>query len=159
MLEIVNGDLFDAKEKYLLHQCNCITNRAAHLSKDVFEKYPYADIYTGRTQPSKPGTIEIRGDGQEKRFVINLLGQYFPGKPKYPDSKLDGTLAREKYFHKCLLKVAKIENLESVAFPWRIGCNLGGGNWDHYLGTINNFAQYVDGKGIQVRIYRREGDE
>lgn len=159
MLEIVNGDLFDAKEKYLLHQCNCITNRAAHLSKDVFEKYPYADIYTGRTQPSKPGTIEIRGDGQEKRFVINLLGQYFPGKPKYPDSKLDGTLAREKYFHKCLLKVAKIENLESVAFPWRIGCNLGGGNWDHYLGTINNFAQYVDEKGIQVRIYRREGDE
>jgi len=160
MLEIVNGDLFDSKEKYLLHQTNCVTNRAAHLSKDVFERYPYADIYTHRTEPSVPGTIEIRGDGQEKRFVINLLGQYYPGKPKYPDSKLDGALAREKYFHKCLLKVAKIENLESIALPWRIACGAAGGNWSHYLGTINNFAQYIySTQGAKTIIYRKDNAE
>lgn len=160
MIDIVIGDLFFSKEKYILHQTNCVTNKAAHLSKDVFKHYPYADIYTGRTIPNKPGTIEVRGNGQDQRYVINLLGQYYPGKPKYPLSTLDGIPVREKYFHQCLLRVAKIDNLESVAFPWRIGCGAAGGDWDHYLGTIINFANYIEEKqGATVTIYRRKEDK
>jgi O-acetyl-ADP-ribose deacetylase (regulator of RNase III) len=160
MIEIVTGDLFAAKEKYLCHQCNCVTNKAAHLSKDVFKHYPYADIYSGRVDPNKPGTIDVKGNGQDQRYIINLLGQYFPGKPKYPLSSLDGFLVREKYFHQCLLRIAKIENLESVAFPWRIGCGAAGGDWDHYLGTITNFANYIEEKqNATVSIYRKEDDE
>jgi hypothetical protein len=57
------------------------------------------------------------------------------------------------------LRVAKLPDLESIAFPWRIGCNLGGGDWAAYLGTITNFAQYVKEKqGTRVAIYRKEGD-
>lgn len=163
MIEIVTGDIFDAKEKYLLHQCNCITNKAAHLSKDVFSKYPWADIYARRYAEGikdTPGQIIIRGNGIDQRYVINCLGQYYPGKPKYPTSALDGAKVREKYFHECLLRVAKISDLESVAIPWRIGCGAAGGDWDHYLGTITNFAQYVKAtQNAKVIIYRREGDE
>ena len=46
-----------------------------------------------------------------------MFGQYYPGNPKYPESKIDGIKAREKYFHKCLMEIAKIDNLESLAFP------------------------------------------
>lgn len=160
MLEIVTGDIFTAKEKYLVHQCNCVTNNAAYLAKDIFSQYPYADIYCTRKEPHLPGQIIIRGDGVEQRYVVALLGQYYPGKPKYPDSKLDGTIIREKYFHKGLIALSKIDNLESVAIPWRIGCGAAGGNWDHYLGTLTNFAKYVEDKqGAKVIIYRREGDE
>jgi hypothetical protein len=159
MIEIVTGDLFEAPEKYLCHQCNCVTNRAAHLAKDVFEKFPHADIYTPRTSPDQPGHIIVRGNGQDQRFVVALLGQVYPGHPRYPKSTLDGIPAREKYFHRCLLRLAKLPDLESIAFPWRIGCGAAGGDWEHYLGTITNFAQYVDGQGVKVRIYRREGDE
>jgi O-acetyl-ADP-ribose deacetylase (regulator of RNase III) len=160
MIEIVSGDLFEAKEKYLCHQCNCVTDRAAHLAKDVFVRYPFADIYTGRVVPNKPGTIEIRGNGQDQRYVINLLGQVYPGRPKYPLSSLDGLPAREKHFHQCLLRVAKIPNLESLAFPWRIGCGAAGGNWDHYIVTLTNFANYIENtQGAKVVVYRREGDE
>jgi hypothetical protein len=160
MINIVTGSIFDAKEKYLCHQCNCITKKAAHLSKDVFEKYPYADIYTGRVDPNKPGTIEVRGNGQDQRYVINLLGQYYPGIPKFPTSKLDGTLARENYFYQCLLRIAKLPQLESLAFPWKIGCGAAGGTWEHYLGKLTNFANYVETtQGAKVSIYRREGDE
>jgi hypothetical protein len=155
MLKIIDGDIFDAKEKYLLHQTNCITKRAAHLSKTVFENYPYADIYAGRTTPDKPGTIIIRGNGLDERYVVNMLGQYYPGHPKYPDSDLDGTIAREKYFYQCLLRVANIPDLISVAIPHRIGCGAGGGNWEVYLGTIKNFEKYVNDKfGTIVRIYK-----
>jgi O-acetyl-ADP-ribose deacetylase (regulator of RNase III) len=155
MIEIVAGDLFDATEKFLCHQCNCITKKAAHLSKDVFTKYPYADIYSGRITPNQPGTIEIYGNGQDQRYVVNLLGQYYPGTPKYPTSSKDGTLAREKYFHQCLLKLAKVPDLESVAFPFGIGCGAAGGTWEHYLGTLKNFEKYVKFKyNTKVVIYK-----
>lgn len=160
MIEIVTGNIFEAKDKYLCHQCNCVTDRAAHLAKDVFTKYPFADIYTGRTSPNKPGTIDIKGNGQDQRYVINLLGQYYPGKSKYPNSTLDGLAIREKYFYRCLLRVAQIPNLESIVFPWRIGCGAAGGIWEHYLGTLTNFASYVEEtQGAKVIIYQREGDE
>lgn len=160
MIKIVSGDIFDSTEKYLCHQCNCITQKAAHLSKDVFARYPYADIYTGRSTPNQPGTIEIRGNGQDQRYIVNILGQYYPGNPKYPTSLKDGVLAREKYFHRALLALAKVPSLESVAFPWKIACGAAGGDWNHYLVTITNFANYVESsQGTKVVIYRREGDE
>jgi len=159
MINIITGDIFDSQEKYLCHQTNCITKKAAHLSKDVFAKYPYSDIYAGRTTPDQPGTIIIRGNGQDQRYVVNMLGQYYPGTPKYPAAAKDGTLAREKYFHQCLLALAKIPDLESVAFPYKIACGAAGGNWDHYLRTISNFAEYVfKTQQTKVTIYRRDGD-
>lgn len=159
MIEIVTGDIFNATEKYLCHQCNCVTNKAAHLAKDVFEHYPYADIYTPRTAHDKPGHILIRGNGKDERYIVAMLGQYYPGRARFPKSTQDGIPAREKYFYHCLLRLAQVPDLESVAFPWRIACGAAGGDWEHYLEMINNFAKYVDNKGIKVTIYRREGDE
>lgn len=159
MLEVITGSIFDSKEKYICHQCNCITHRSAHLAKTVFDRYPYADVYTARTSPDLPGSIIIRGDGEDKRFIIALLGQYYPGSPKFPDSILDGKKARERYFHKALMAVARIPNLESVAFPYKIGCGAAGGDWNYYFGTINNFAQYVEKEqGAKVVIYKLEGE-
>jgi len=73
-VEIIKGNLLDAKEKYLVHQCNCITNRAAHLVFDVFNRFPYADIYSGRTSPDTLGSIVIRGNGNDQRYVVSILG-------------------------------------------------------------------------------------
>jgi hypothetical protein len=50
-----------------------------------------------------------------------------------------------------LLRVAQIPNLESVAFPWKIGCGAAGGIWEHYLVTLTNFANYIeDSQGAKV---------
>ena len=38
MIEIIEDSIFNSKEKYLCHQCNCVTQRATHLSKDVFTR-------------------------------------------------------------------------------------------------------------------------
>jgi O-acetyl-ADP-ribose deacetylase (regulator of RNase III) len=161
MIEIITGDLLDAKEKYILHQTNCVSKGSAGgIARSIFDKYPYADCYLGRKENSDPGTIDIRGDGSNNRFVINMHSQVYPGGPKFPLSDLDGARIREKYFHKCFLKVARIPNLESVALPWRIGCGLGGGDWNHYLQQIEIFSNYVEiNYGVKVKIYRRENDE
>jgi len=160
MLEIVTGSIFDSKEKYIVHQTNCITTRSAGIAKEIFDRYSYANLYSNRIKPDTPGTIIVRGNGLDQRYVIGLMGQYYPGKPKYPDAELDGIIARKKYFHKALMAIARIPDLESVAFNWRIGCKLAGGDWEYNLGTITNFAKYVDEKfGTKVVIYRPDGEE
>ena len=156
-LQIVEADLFTAEEKYLCHQCNCVSQRAAHLARDVFTRYPWADIYSKRPknfQPPPelmPGNIVICGNGEDRRFVINLLGQLFPGK-RYPSSQRDGKKAREAAFQRCLQKIAEIPDLDSVAFPFMIGCGAAGGNWVAYRRLIRLFAEKVDAR---VRVYRK----
>ncbi len=167
MIEIVTGDLLDSKEKYIAHQCNCLTENSAGTAKAIFDKWPHANAYARRvrdengvtTNIDTPGLIAILGNGENERYVINMYAQYYPGRPKFPKSTLDGVPARQNYFYRCLLRVAKIPNLESVAFPWRIGCNLGGGDWEFYLGTLTLFSKYVEEKGVAVKIYKRPGDE
>lgn len=159
MIKVITGDLMLATEKYIAHQANCVSDGGAGgIARTIFDKYPYADCYSSRKEKDKPGTIDIRGSG-EQRLIINMFSQYYPGGSRYPDSSLDGVAAREKYFHKCLLRVAKITDLESIAFPWKIGCGIAGGVWAHYLGTLTNFANFVETKGVKVSIYQREGDE
>jgi len=161
MIEIITGSLLDATEKYIVHQTNCIsTGSAAGIAKAIFDKYPYADCYADRKEPAKPGTIDIRGNGIDKRYVINLCGQNYPGKIVYPKSSTDGVAAREKYFYHGLLRIAKISELESIAINWRIGCGIAGGDWGHYFQMLVNMEKYLNEKyGTIVRIYRLAGEE
>lgn len=150
-MQIIEGDLFDSDAKYIAHQCNCVTNRSKHMAAAMFKRYPYADIYSSRTEPDTPGDIIISGNGQDERFVISLLGQYYPGKVRYPSSELDGFEARKGYFHSALKKVLEIEDLHSIAFPWGIGCGAAGGDWNFYQSIIEKFSKATDAK---VYIYK-----
>jgi len=160
--KIICGSLFDSDAQYIAHQCNSVTTTGAHLARSMFKEFPHADIYKDRVKmdwrdcPDKPGTIIIRGNGEDKRYVINMIGQLFPGKPKFPDSYIDGSKARQKYFRQCLIRILEeIKDLKSIAFPWRIACGAAGGDWDVYMNMINGFSEYVKG---DVVIYRREID-
>ena len=152
MIEQVIGDILEAKEKYIVHQCNCVSKgSAAGLAYFIFEKFPWADCYNGRMENSIPGTIQICGDGVE-RYVINLFGQYYPG-GSWKEFANDTAKLREEYFACCLGEILKIENLESIAFPYTIGCGIGGGDWEHYLAMLEEFAIKTEAK---VKIYNIE---
>ena len=161
MIEIVTGDLLDSKEKYIAHITNCVsTTSAKGIAKDIFDKFPYADCYSTRTEASKAGTIDVVGDGKDNRYIINMHAIVYPGKARYPLSSLDGLAARQKHFYHCLLRIAKLPYIESIALPWRVGCGLAGGDWEWYLGTITNFANYIEEtQKAKVVIYRMAGDE
>ena len=157
-LTIIDEDLFGTDARYICHQCNCLTRRSAGLAAEIFGRYPWANIYSertdGRHEPVEgrlPGDIVISGDGESKRFVINMLAQFYPGKPKFPDSAKDGFKARRVAFANCLLKMWRIPDLHSVAFPWRIGCSMAGGDWEIYLSMIERFAAKAR---ADVLIYR-----
>jgi len=152
-VKIRTGNLLKASEQFITHQCNCLTHRSAHLSKQVFTAFPYADIYSIREkgQEDQLGTIEIRGNGEDQRYIINLLGQFYPGRTKYPNSKKDGLKAREDAFRSCLEHILEIEDMESIAFPFGVGCGAAGGDWSTYLAMIEDFADQTD---AEVVIYK-----
>jgi len=158
MLTVIEGDIFETDAKYLCHQCNCVTMRAAHLAADVFRRYPWADIYAGRTANYAPpegrrlGDIVVTGDGASRRLVVGMLGQFYPGKPRFPDGAKDGFMTRRIAFSECLLRILRIPELRSSAFPWGIGCGAAGGDWGEYLPILERFAAMARG---DVLIYRR----
>jgi O-acetyl-ADP-ribose deacetylase (regulator of RNase III) len=151
------GNLLDSDAKYIVHQTNCASEGASGIARDIFMEYPYSNIYLNRRKlkhEDKPGTIIIRGNGKEERYIINLMGQYFPGPPT-TERQIDTEEKRKKYFFQGLQEVAKIKDLDSVAFPDHIGCGLAAGNWEFYEGLINKFADYVEKEqGAKVFIYK-----
>jgi len=152
----VQGDLLDSKATFLVHQTNCITNDPKGLSAQVFLKFPYANVYRLRMMHSTPGSLDLRGNGLTQRYVVNLMGQKYPGDIKPYES---GEM-REQWFESALSKlqvwVRKIP-FSSVAVPYKIGCGLAGGDWDKYTAMLKRFAMSV--KGHKVFIVRRPGDQ
>ena len=152
-IQIITGDIIESKEKYICHQCNCLTNHAAGIAKTIFERFPYADIYASRkgTQYDpkhlipghEPGKIIVCGNGKDQRYIVNMFGQLYPGKPKFPQSKIDGTVARRNYFRSCLQALTNLSELDSISFPFKIGCNMAGGNWDDYKNDLDVFASHI----------------
>ncbi len=159
-MKIINGNILDAKEQFIVHQTNSVSRGASGLAKSIFERFKYANVYSHRPYPyiakgdDLPGHIIIRGNGTTERFIISIGGQYFPGEAN-EKSLLDSSIVREGYFWQCLRQIAKIEKLESIAFPFRVACGLAGGNWEHYYKMIENFEKIANGlHRVDVVLYR-----
>lgn len=149
LIHHVDGDLLTHNAQYIAHQCNCISKTAAHLANSIFKKFPYADEYSNRTKNSEPGTISIRGNGQDERLVISMFSQYYPGRSKY-NTGIDTLEKRKSYFHISLKEILKINNLTSIAFPSYIGCGAAGGDWDFYRNLLEKFAQAIPKTNVYI---------
>lgn len=140
VLKVVIGNILSSNEQYVAHQCNCVTSYAAGLAKLIFTKWSYSDCYMIRWENDVPGTIDIRGNGKENRYIINMFGQYNPGKPQEEDDPKDGFQARKKYFIDCMKLIGDLKP-QSVALPWAVGCGLAGGDINFYNKVIDKFAE------------------
>lgn len=173
---IVRGNILNANETFICHQCNCLSFSGAGLYTQIIKEFPYADIYKERKafvgvmsakrfpDSQSPGNILISGNGEDQRYVISILGQVKPGTSNssfdntdYPDNEV----ARQGYFNRALYEMMEINeyvnNLPkniSFAFPWKIGCGLAGGDWEYYQRKIDAFAAIVNGVGWEVKIYK-----
>jgi O-acetyl-ADP-ribose deacetylase (regulator of RNase III) len=149
-LTVVRGDLLTAREQFLVHQCNCVSRRAAGLAAALFARFPEADVYAARRAGHDLalfGHITVHGR------VINLYGQIAPGRAASPDGGSDTAERRLSAFKSGLREVAALPGLRSVAFPFGIGCGLAGGNWPDYFAALQDFAARVP--EARVALYRR----
>jgi len=106
MIEIITGDLLTAPEQYIVHQTNCVTKKGGGLAYYLFAKFPYSDVYATRSEEDcdvstlrdKPGTIIVSGNGEDQRYIINLMGQLYPG-GFWDDMPEDNEEMRHKFFY------------------------------------------------------------
>lgn len=144
----IEGDLFDCPKgsgAYLVHQCNCTTQRPAHLSYQVFKRFPQANIYRRR----KAGQIDPPGRIIVVDPIVNLLGQLGPGKPW---RRNDTSSMRYHWFCEALQRLNRIPGAHTFSFPHGIGCGAAGGAWDQYRAAIDAWAgQHPH---LDVRIYQ-----
>ena len=163
-LIIKEGNLLDATEQYIVQQCNCVATKAHGLSEQISNKFPYADSYAKRrslfgrnwaidSDQAIPGTYEICGDGINQRFSINIYAQYGMGKPyAYGQNRVnDSNEERKKWFKRCLDGISSL-NAKSIAFPYKIGCGLAGGDWNEYYQMLDEFAK--NNVNTQVVLYQ-----
>lgn len=156
------GDIINATEDYICHQCNCVSTGAAGLAKALFNKYKWANTYIHRTPDEefkhfdKPGTVAVMHNGvPDIPNIVNMYAQYRPGKP-HKTSIMDGREARLKYFESCLNHMMRfVREPSSFSFPYGIGCGLAEGNWDDYHARIQWFAGYYSHLITYVKIYRK----
>ena len=159
-LTIIDGNILDAQEEYILQQCCCTAVKPHGLSEVIAIKWKDCNVYSERRKIGnrnlavvedrpKPGTIKVVGE----RKVICAFAQYAMGKSgrydsfNIPDTPND----RYNYFKECLDKIVLL-NPKSIAIPYKIGCGLAGGDWNKYSSTISEFAQKY--QQIKIVIYK-----
>jgi O-acetyl-ADP-ribose deacetylase (regulator of RNase III) len=164
---IIEGDILDSKCTYIVHQTNCISQGASGLARAIFNKLPDTNIYLERSNGNfihKPGQIYLKWNIPGPH-IINAMGQFYPGatplKIKFADMSLTETAElRMIWFMSCLDQICQLNDLgtekNSIAFPYKIGCGLAGGDWDQYKKAIDDFA---DSCKKDVFIVKRPEDE
>lgn len=161
-------NILAATEDYIVHQCCCTACRPHGLSATLAAAFPYSNIYSLRrpikpgynfavaADRSTPGTAMIVGNGTAtQRYVAALFGQVAMGKPgRYNSGGLPDTPAdRQMYFKSALDDLAKqIPPTASLAFPYKIGCGLAGGDWATYSAMLETYA--ADHPEFKIVLYR-----
>lgn len=143
MIKNINGNIFDSTENLIVHQTNCIgvmgggiALQIKRLYRNVFIEYlTLCNSY--KEKSNLLGKIQVIAVS-ETRSIVNLFGQLDIGGVQDTDY-----VAFENGLK--LLSEYMIKNkISSVAFPYKIGCGLGGGNWNFILKLIEKYMSEFD---------------
>jgi O-acetyl-ADP-ribose deacetylase (regulator of RNase III) len=160
IIKTIQGDLLNTTETHIAQQSNCCTVHAKGIALAINKKYPWADVYSHRTQIGKrncaenrdvPGTIKIVSSPDKSKHVICMFGQYTPSKPGrysnvYPNDHPDTYQDRLKYFQECINEIEK-QGINAIAMPYLIGCGLAGGIWKDYEKMLNDSS-------LEITLYK-----
>lgn len=149
-IKMVTGDILSPNDTdkitVICHQVNCKGVMGSGLAKQVREKYPQVfEEYKKKCHDY--GSMNL-GDCQwlfvgHSRFIANIFGQDSYGRDRcYTDYVA---------LHKAFDSLYKLTGSNVVVrIPYKIGCGLGGGNWNVVQDMINKCL--VD-KGVEVEIW------
>lgn len=172
-MKIIQGDILEATEEFILQQCNCLTVRAHGLSESLEKRFPHAGVYS-RRRPVGGRNLAVPEDRATpgnaliftgKPNIICLFGQWRPGKTgvsywnSYPESVPSETKEqRLVWFISGLTQIGeyftKANRSAQIAVPYRIGCGLAGGDWDLYRKALEEFElQYPI---ISLTVYQHD---
>jgi len=159
MIKEVEGSIFDNLPKYsvLMHQCNAKGWMGAGIAKEItrrwpenFEKYhEYCNWFKDGHESEILGTFV--GHKVSPTFIIcNAIAQISVGKSKQQTDYNAWEILCKK-IEKQTRKVNKITgNKWSIHVPYKIGCGLGGGDWEMMMEI---FERYFADSDIEFIIH------
>lgn len=169
MIKIIDGNLFDSKANFLVHQVNCMSVMGSGVALQVKELYPHVEVeylkYLKHCKKSKHeplGTSQyvpidswalvmvdtmknekVEAYDKDYQYIVNLFGQKDFGMGKqHTDLK-----AMETAMIDIRNKAKSIG--ATVAMPYMIGSYRGGAKWDDVYSIIRDV---FDGSGVDVEI-------
>jgi O-acetyl-ADP-ribose deacetylase (regulator of RNase III) len=134
MIEDIKSDVFEANCDALIHQCNCFHTMGSGVAFYVREFFPEAyaaDCQTKCGDPAKLGSFSFAKVTNPKfpniKSIINLYSQFdFSSESRCTryDALVDGlTSVRDR------MRSKANGELRTLALPFRMGSNRGGGDW------------------------------
>lgn len=128
MINYIKGNLLDSDCNFICHQVNCQGKMASGVAGQIRKRWP--EVYTNyeRVVNSKMlGKVQIlyiEDANIPFQCVVNMFAQEYYG---YNGDRYTGYDA----FWNCLNELkSKMPKGATVAFPYKIGCGLGGANWE-----------------------------
>jgi O-acetyl-ADP-ribose deacetylase (regulator of RNase III) len=123
------GGLEGAVERAIAHQVNDQGKMGSGVAKALYTRYPevkkkYLDLFNNKFHESYLGKIQpVETQGKVIYNVFSQRGYGYDGKQytNYP------------FLSFCLNSILMDINergIDKIAFPWKYGCGLGGGDWE-----------------------------
>lgn len=141
------GSCLDSDLEVLAHLTNSAGIVKGRVASAIFGKYPeIVPFYKNACQNQTPPTCQLLHT-KDNLYVANLFGH------GGHDSgwKIDYTALENALQN--LANMMTANHLESVAFPYGMGCGLAGGDWDTVLSLLK---KTFEGKDILVEIWKPE---
>ena len=150
MVYYVKGDLLKSDCQYICHQVNCQGRMGSGIAKQIRERWPvvYEHYMTLYNTKGIDVRYELLGEIQvvnveSNRNIINMFGQESYGYDGRRYTSYDA-------FWSCLGKIkATVPKGSKIGFPAKIGCGLGGANWE----VIFKMIEQVLAEDYEVYIY------
>lgn len=158
MITYKNGNLLDADVDYIVHQVNCQGVMGSGIAKQIRERWPH--VYTDykwfldksksvwkRPALGRPQCVYENTDlAPNSRVIVNFFSQlhYLPRNVRHTDYDA---------FRNCCIELRTIigsHKQRKIGFPYKIGCGLGGGDWN----VIKNIIEEVfEDNIVEIYIY------
>ena len=148
MVTFHNGNILDSGADIICHQVNCQGKMNSGVAKAIREKWP--EVYT-RYRTKYECEVDLLGQIQPviinaNKAVINMFAQYNYGYDGRRYTSYDA-------FWNCLWNIKfSVPKGSSIGFPFKVGCGLGGANWN----VIKMMICEVLGEDYKISIYNIE---
>jgi O-acetyl-ADP-ribose deacetylase (regulator of RNase III) len=140
------GDLLNSNEPVLVHGCNCKGAFGAGVAGQINKKFPYVGDSYRAASPHILGSIQPVYDMVSDVMVINLMTQLNPGRDARPNAI---TIA----FANLAEFMASSPSLGSRVAAPRVGCGIGGLQWDEVEFAIKRGLNLSSNPDLDVVIY------
>lgn len=141
-VKVIDGNFFDTTASYICHQVNCQGRMKCGVAKTVRKKYPEAfQKYLELVRNGNPlGNAQfVQSNG---KIIVNMFSQDRYGYTDY------------NAFLRCLIEIHRVVPVgTAIAMPYKIGCGLGGGDWE----TVYHMIEHELGAEHMVELWRKEG--